>query len=127
MAGKWMRDAYGILLSLDKIECIMIRKVEGGFEVRAYPPGKEDEVEYYVLFTHADIKVCEEWRDEFARRHLDIAPPVVLWRDCPQCSGRGTLPIGPDGADETCSFCEGERRVTLEVYESAMREWGLKP
>lgn len=128
--GKWIRCLSGTLVSLDRIKCILVDEIldgtESRAEVRAYMSEDFEYAPYFVLFSHEDRAVCEEWRDEFARRHLDVVPPVVLMRACPQCAGTGVMPTGPNGTDETCCFCNGECQVTLEEYESAMREWGLK-
>lgn len=134
MAGttsKWIRCLSGTLVSLDRIKCILVDEILDGTEiraeVRAYMSEDFECAPYFVLFSHEDRAVCEEWRDTFAQEHLDILPRVVLWRKCPECNGTGRMP-GPDPeSKEPCPLCNGAKAVTLEEYESAMREWGLTP
>lgn len=121
--GKWVRIPSGALVSLDKIESIEVMQDWNGCEVRAFTP----EGGYYVLFSHANKAVCEEWRDSFAGEHLDVIEPIVLWRKCPECNGTGLMPSPDPDSNEPCPLCKGKREVTLEEYESAMREWGLTP
>lgn len=116
--GKWILDKDGDAVALDHVVEICVWPKDGppGYEVRArtVTGGRA------VLFEHRDEEICREWLSKFVKAHLDVIQPVVLTRRCPECCGTGLMPSPAPDSKEPCPLCDGEREVSLQVYEAAM-------